>query len=141
MLPYAAKLQKVEALLEIFHAMGEGQIFCDLGGTDSNIRISYFPPDKAKLGAFLYLKERFGKVEKEAGGNMYAEKDEVSIRLFGVCECRVVRFEDVVVPAQEATEERIERKPIYECLSPLAAAALPAAEPVTAETPAEEVPF
>lgn len=106
---------------------GEGSLFVDLGDPTANVVVSYFPPDKAKLGAFHYLKEHFGKVEKEHGGHIVGSKDGVTVRLFGACECRVVGHETVEIPA---TDARLIEKPIYECLSPLAAASKPAQDEV-----------
>lgn len=130
MLPYEAKLQKVKGMLEVLHALGEGTLFCDLGEASGDVRVSYFPPPKAILGAFYYAKERFGKLDKGSDGTMSGSKDGVSLILFGVLKCEVVGHETVVIPA---TEERTIQKPIYQCLSPLAAASV--------EQPAEEVPF
>ncbi len=133
MLPFEAKLQKVKGMLEILHALGEGNVFCDLGEASSDVRISYFPPEKAKLGAFYYAREHFGRLDKGPQGTMCGSRDGVTLTLFGILTCRVKEYETVVVPA---VEEHTIQKPVYECLSPLAAAAA-----ATAEEPAEEVPF
>ncbi len=134
MLPYAAKLQKVEGMLEILAALGgqKAPLFVDLGNPESDVTVSFFPPDEAKLGAFHYAKERFGRLEKEAGGHMFGSKDGVHLRLFSLCECRVVRTETkeepVMVPSGETRTVEV---PVYECVSPLAAAS----------KAADEIPF
>ncbi len=126
---YEARLQKAIPIIEILRAMGEGTVFVDLHEYDSdNITVSVFPPAKAKLGMFHYMKSVFGKLDKEAGGTLVGQKDGLEVRVFRALECKVVGYKTVELPAEEA---RTIQKPIYECASPMAAAA---------QAP-EEVPF
>lgn len=123
---YEARLQKAVPVIEILRAMGEGTVFVDLGEYGSEkVAVSVFPPAKARLGMFHYMKSVFGKLDKEEGGNLVGSKDGLEVRVFHALECKVVGYETVEVPAKEATTIQ---KPIFECLSPQAAGAQVAEE-------------
>jgi len=82
--------------------------------------VNFFPSDGFKEEATRKTLTAFGKLKKDANGNLSGEKDGVGITLFSVLKCEIVGYKKVRKPKVIETGDFIETEvPIYECRAPI----------------------
>ena len=117
---YRDKLERVLPIVEELRQCGQGTLFLNLGNVEleDDVSISYFPPEASRADSVRCAIKHFGMMKKEANGNMYGERDGISITLFHVLECKIVGTKKVMEPVLIEQGYREVEKPVYDCRVP-----------------------
>jgi hypothetical protein len=108
---------RAEAALAVLEQQDGEYSSIDTNGTEATVALF---PHKDRAAAVTQALLRWGgKVQKESGGCLTAQKDGITVRLFGVLVCEILRYEKATRPKMvESGEVEEYDKPVTRCRLP-----------------------